>query len=319
MTITRVHGPALGPASCPGWLREPKSKPVLVLDSRDDPLAEHHTLGGRRASALDPNLKGLPVLPFAAMAEMTAQVAALVVTPGLFLTRTRAGAGSQVGALRRGAGLPASARQARVFAPATSGSGSASSIGDRAARTRRRDPSSRRSRSSASLSRLRPQASPWGLDHPRPSRFTAESVYGEGWLFHGPPLQALVHIGHFSEQGMDGTIRVLPWEPLLKNGSDHRDCTSTRSFSTSSLTCLVAGGSIISTKATSCSRFEWKSWRSTANGLRSAPTWPAASRVREIQRHRIRVRSRDRPTGWDGLDADSRLGRLAIPLAEPLS
>src|SRR5262249_32285517 len=33
---------------------------VSVFDSRDDPIAENHTLGGRRVSALDPSLKGLP-------------------------------------------------------------------------------------------------------------------------------------------------------------------------------------------------------------------------------------------------------------------
>src|SRR5207237_8814064 len=59
---------------------------VCVLDSRDDPIAEHHTLGGRRVSALDPSSKGLPVLPFAVMAEMTAQTAALIVSSGLILT-----------------------------------------------------------------------------------------------------------------------------------------------------------------------------------------------------------------------------------------
>ena len=59
---------------------------LLILDAHDDPIAQHHTLGGRKISALDPSLLGLPVLPFAVMAEMTAQVAALVVAPGLVLT-----------------------------------------------------------------------------------------------------------------------------------------------------------------------------------------------------------------------------------------
>ena len=61
----------------------------MLLDARDDPIAENHTLGGRRVSALDPTLKGLPVLPFAVMAEMTAEAAALVVSPGLVLTGLR--------------------------------------------------------------------------------------------------------------------------------------------------------------------------------------------------------------------------------------
>ncbi len=60
---------------------------VYHLDAKTDPIAEHHTLGGRRVSALDPSLKGLPVLPFAVMAEMAAQAAALVVSPGLVLVK----------------------------------------------------------------------------------------------------------------------------------------------------------------------------------------------------------------------------------------
>ncbi len=62
---------------------------VCWIDSHGDPIAENHTLGGRRVSALDPTLKGLPVLPFAVMAEMTAEAAALVVSPGLVLTGLR--------------------------------------------------------------------------------------------------------------------------------------------------------------------------------------------------------------------------------------
>ena len=73
---------------------------LVILDALGDPIADHHTLGGRKVSALDPSLKGLPVLPFAVMAEMTAQAAALVVTPGLVLTRLDPGPCSQVGALR---------------------------------------------------------------------------------------------------------------------------------------------------------------------------------------------------------------------------
>ena len=73
---------------------------LVILEAHDDPIAHHHTLGGRKVSALDPSLKGLPVLPFAVMAEMTAQAAALAVTPGLVLTGLDAGACSQMGALR---------------------------------------------------------------------------------------------------------------------------------------------------------------------------------------------------------------------------
>ena len=57
----------------------------LPLDGDDDPVAENHTLGGRRVSALDPSRKGLPVLPFSVMAEILAEAGALLVPPGLVL------------------------------------------------------------------------------------------------------------------------------------------------------------------------------------------------------------------------------------------
>src|SRR5262249_20290208 len=63
-----------------------------------------------------------------------------------------------------------------------------------------------------------PPASPRCLDDLRRSRFTAESLYGEQWLFHGPAFQALVEVGGCSECGIDGVLRVLPWEPLLGPG-----------------------------------------------------------------------------------------------------
>ena len=87
--VTTISGPEPGP-----WVGEVRRlvagseiEAVYLLDARDDPIAEHHTLGGRRISALDPTRKGLPVLPFAVMAEMTAQAAALVVTPGQVLVK----------------------------------------------------------------------------------------------------------------------------------------------------------------------------------------------------------------------------------------
>ncbi len=63
-----------------------------------------------------------------------------------------------------------------------------------------------------------PPAKVWSLDEPRTSRFTARSLYAEQWLFHGPAFETLVHVGQYSAQGIDGLLRVLPWEPLLGPG-----------------------------------------------------------------------------------------------------
>ena len=85
-------GPSPGPwvGEVRRLIRGSEIETVFLLDRSDDPIAEHHTLGGRKVSAFDRGLRGLPVMPFAVMAEMTAQVAALVVSPGLGTDHARA-------------------------------------------------------------------------------------------------------------------------------------------------------------------------------------------------------------------------------------
>ena len=51
-----------------------------------------------------------------------------------------------------------------------------------------------------------PPAAAWSLENARPSKFTAQSVYAEQWLFHGPLFQAIAHMGKLSEQGNRGTL-----------------------------------------------------------------------------------------------------------------
>jgi acyl transferase domain-containing protein/phosphopantetheinyl transferase len=190
---------------------------LLIIDGRDDPVAEHHTLGGRLVSALDPSLRGLPVLPFAVMAEMTAQVAALAVSPGLVLTGLKqvkarrwvryenepvfleirgkrvASDGDirlRVGIFNRGPGGMTEARRPVFEAVVVFGEST----------------------------QPPPPAAAWSLENHRPSRFTSESVYDEQWLFHGPAFQAISHVGDLGADGIEGRIRVLPWAPLVKDG-----------------------------------------------------------------------------------------------------
>ena len=63
-----------------------------------------------------------------------------------------------------------------------------------------------------------PIAGPFALDHPETCRFTPGTIYDEQWLFHGPALQAVVGIGPISMGGIEGTLRVLPSAPLLRDG-----------------------------------------------------------------------------------------------------
>ncbi|MFO0908889.1 MAG: beta-ketoacyl synthase N-terminal-like domain-containing protein [Isosphaeraceae bacterium] len=69
------------------------------LDRSSDPVAEHHTLGGRRISILDPTMRGLPLLPFTIMAEMLAQAASVLV-PGRLVAALQATSGEPMGWLR---------------------------------------------------------------------------------------------------------------------------------------------------------------------------------------------------------------------------
>jgi acyl transferase domain-containing protein/phosphopantetheinyl transferase (holo-ACP synthase) len=190
---------------------------LLVLESHDDPIAKHHTLGGRKVSALDPSLLGLPVVPFAVMAEMTAQVAGLIARAGLVLTGLK-----QVCAHKwvryeeqpvylelRGQRISSSDDErvwVGIFNRGTNGLADAPRpVFEAIAVFAENLPAP-------------PPAPEWSLENSRPSKFTAQSVYAEQWLFHGPIFQAIARMGSLSGRGIEGTLRVLPLEPLVKEG-----------------------------------------------------------------------------------------------------
>jgi acyl transferase domain-containing protein/phosphopantetheinyl transferase (holo-ACP synthase) len=189
----------------------------LILEAHDDPIAQHHTLGGRKISARDPSLLGLPVLPFAVMAEMTAQVAAIVVEPGMVLTGLRSVRAHKwvryedepVYLELRGHRVPSEADDrvwVGIFNRGTDGEADAPRpVFEAIAVFAESVPPA-------------PAAVPWSLENARPSKFTARSVYAEQWLFHGPLFQAIAHMGKLSDKGIEGRLRVLPLEPLVKAG-----------------------------------------------------------------------------------------------------
>ena len=72
---------------------------------------------------------------------------------------------------------------------------------------------------------------PFALSEPEECVFTADRIYEEQWLFHGPAMQALVEIGPVSLEGIEGTIEVLPLADLLSDRVSRRDFTPTRSWS----------------------------------------------------------------------------------------
>ena len=226
-SISRGHETATSSTTAKGpWVGEVRKllagnqvETLLVLEAHDDPIAQHHTLGGRKISAVDPTLLGLPVVPFAVMAEMTAQVAALIVDPGQTVTGLQ-----QVRAHRwvryeeqpvylelRGHRLSSTDDDqiwVGIFNRGTDGAADAPRPVFEAVVV------------FGESILAAPPAAAWSLADPRPSKFTAFSVYDEQWLFHGPLFQAIARMGKLSGTGIEGSLRVLPLQPLVKSGKD---------------------------------------------------------------------------------------------------
>jgi acyl transferase domain-containing protein len=205
------------PQAPAGWVGEverytPGRELVAVrwLDVRDDPVASHHTLGGRRLSAVEPTRLGLPVVPFTVMAELLAQAAAVLV-PGRVVVGLR-----EVQANRwlpydeatplalevhaeRDPSRPDEVRVAIKNRGRKSGD-DPTVVGVVVFGERREPP---------------PVAPPIELAEAGPCRFSADELYRDQWLFHGPGLRALSRVGGSSRHGIEGTLRVLPRRELL--------------------------------------------------------------------------------------------------------
>ncbi len=198
---------------------------VRSLVAEGDPVAEHHTLGGRRVSALDPARKGLPVVPFAVMAEMLAQAASALV-PGRAVAALR-----DVQAHRwiryeaepvaleiRARRDPARPDEVRV------------AILNRGTRSAPRPDSEGpvvegRVVFAPGATRAGAEAPAFALEGAGACRFTADELYADQWLFHGPALRALTRVGRSAPGGIEGTLRVLPRGALFRASEAPSLCT----------------------------------------------------------------------------------------------
>jgi acyl transferase domain-containing protein/phosphopantetheinyl transferase len=192
------------------------------LDAAEDPVAEHHTLGGRRVSAIDPTRKGLPVLPFTVMAEILAEAAA-VLAPG----RT-------VVALRDVVASKWIRYEETPVALEIRATSDTERLDEFRAEIHKKGQGLNRSDGPVVSGRVvfgpaRPAPPParlLALESVRACRFHAEELYRDQWLFHGPALQAVVGVGRSSPGGIEGTVRVLPRRGLLRpedRGALHTD------------------------------------------------------------------------------------------------
>jgi phosphopantetheinyl transferase/malonyl CoA-acyl carrier protein transacylase len=210
-----ANAPAAASAAPPPW---PGTVETFVagrefvgtwpLDAATDPVAWHHTLGGRRLSAVEPGRLGLPVVPFTIMAEMLAQAAA-VLAPGLRVLALR-----DVQASRW---VPYEAAPSELELRATCDPARPGEV-----RVALRPRGGRRGEVAfeglvvfAAATPEPPPAAPLELDSDRLCRHTADELYRDQWLFHGPPLQALTWVGRSCPSGIEGTLTVLPHNELL--------------------------------------------------------------------------------------------------------
>ena len=254
------------------------------LDAAIDPIAAHHTLGGRRISALDPDRLGLPVLPFFSMAEMAAQAASLVAPSGLPL---------------------ASLEEARAhkwveYEPDSLVTMTAERDFDDpsavrvALRQRHRYHDGEGRLVFEAVARFAERAvdfhapRPLVQSKPRPSKFTASRLYDEQWLFHGPAMRPLTEIGMVGREGISGTLKVQPLAPLSAAGEEDAFLTDVVALDgfTQLLGCwgldMLQGGDVI---------FPLHMSKLSIQGERPEVGTAIDCRIHvcDIERHRVRV------------------------------
>jgi hypothetical protein len=168
------------------------------LDLAEDLYAAHHTLGGRNASRVDPDQHGLPVLPMTFSMEIMAECAALL-RPGLCVVGLRD--------IRLVRWLPFDGTPTTIETTAT--------CAEREDRVQVSIRDLRAGKVTAQgtvlLAEHFPEAPPAGdfpLTHERLCRSTLEDLYNN--LFHGPLFQAVRGLTRLGDEGIEGTVEVLP-------------------------------------------------------------------------------------------------------------
>ncbi len=176
------------------------------MDPMEDLFLDDHALGGE-VSDVDPTLKPLPVVPFTVCLEMMAEVASLL-APGQVLRGIRQAQARQWIEVGTPVTLEIAARRAatddgvrvevrNLGADDGTMRGAAPIVSEATVLFAPAYPES-------------PAASPLSLRSERPSRYTAEGMYKERLMFHGPSFQGVVSLDRVGENGIVGHLRALP-------------------------------------------------------------------------------------------------------------
>ena len=190
------------------------------IDLSEDLFLHDHVFGGQ-VSALDDTLEPLPVIPMTAGMEIMAQTAALLM-PGKSLIGMKdiqtyqwidvegEQTTLQISARRRAADQ--NEIEVRVHILGQNGEGnSGKSVLALLGMVEFAD-----------AYPAPPQAKPLSLTSPRPPEFTAEELYRERLMFHGPRFQGVVSLDTWAEEGVVAQLQVLPTDNLFRSTAQPR-------------------------------------------------------------------------------------------------
>ncbi len=201
------------------------------LDLAEDHYADEHTVGGRDVSKVDPEQRGLPVMPMTFILEMMAETATQ-----LFPGKVARAIGDIV--LMRWLAIedePGTVEMRAKVQPATAGKKSASGTGNASPEIHIRVEV--RDLGTASSPRNEPQqlaavgtvvladdylpappARRAVSDQAVPCKVTVADAYKS--LFHGPLFQGIVSLDLIDDQGIEATIQVQPRRGLFTSDPD---------------------------------------------------------------------------------------------------
>ena len=213
------------------------------IDLAEDLFLHDHTFGGQ-VSAVDDTLKPLPVIPMTVAMEIMAETAALLMPGKLLIGMKDIQTYQWIDLERRQTILQISARrraagqheiEVRVHNLGENGEGDAGKgglalqgimvFGDA-------DPEP-------------PQVEPFALTSARPPEFTAEEMYIERLMFHGPRFQGVVSLDTLAAEGSWGnsrSCRQITCSARFAASLAHRLCSSGCGRAISGLLAVGVGG-----------------------------------------------------------------------------
>jgi acyl transferase domain-containing protein/phosphopantetheinyl transferase len=190
------------------------------INLSEDLFLHDHTFGGQ-VSAVDDTLEPLPVMPMTMAMEVMAETAALLM-PGKVLTGMKdiqtyqwidleeEQTTLQISARRRAGEqheIEVRVHNLGANGEDNSGKGVLAMQGIMVFGDAHPEP---------------PQVKPLSLTSPRPPEFTAEELYRERLMFHGPRLQGVVSLDTIAKEGAVGQLQVLPTHDLFHSISQPR-------------------------------------------------------------------------------------------------